>query len=511
MVHTHCNHQSASFRFLQLTCLSLVMIAYGCSMKVNSSASSPGTLTAQTIQGRVFGGQQPIVGATIQLYTAGAPISGGGYGAGATALITGTLPKTDGNGNFTITGDYTPPSKPSHFYIVSTGGSPGSGNPANPNIVLIAAIGNCAATSTLSSSLFIDINEVTTVASVMALQPFIASPTGTAGASVLIGASAANYNDLRTAFENVSNLVNISTGSVVNPTGSKGQLINTLADILAHCVNSNPGSDNYCSTLFTDATPSSSTTAGNTVQAAWYIAQNPTHSVSTLFGLVPAAPPFVALNSAPASFAVTSPADLVTCFAVLGGASVTNTNSNTVVSGGDLGLYPGTSVTNFSFSQPPGPGTVTAPATDYITDPVAENAQSDLTAAYNYVANLSPTGSLPAAMGGSTFSPGVYYNSAAVGLASNVILNANYDPDAVFVFQIGAALTATAGQITLENGAQAQNVYWQVGTSATIDTSFVGNIMAHDTITLGTGITLQGRALASTATIVLDDNTVTVP
>jgi hypothetical protein len=92
-----------------------------------------------------------------------------------------------------------------------------------------------------------------------------------------------------------------------------------------------------------------------------------------------------------------------------------------------------------------------------------------------------------------------------------VILNANYDPDAVFVFQIGAALTATAGQITLENGAQAQNVYWQVGTSATIDTSFVGNIMAHDTITLGTGITLQGRALASTATIVLDDNTVTVP
>lgn len=465
MLLAHC-HQSISLRLLQFTFLSLAMIgASGCNMKANSGASSPGT---HTIQGNVFGGQQPIVGATIQLYTAGAPASGGSYGAGATALITGTLPTTDANGYFSITGDYTPPSTPSHFYIVATGGSPGSGNPANPSIVLMAAIGDCTATSTLSAAPFININELTTVASVMALQPFIASPTGSTGAAVLIGAPAANANDLRTAFENISNVVSIASGNVANPTGSKGLLINTLADILAHCVNSNPTNDNYCPTLFADATPSSDTAAGDTVQAAWYIAQNPTLNISALFGLVPAAPPFVALSSAPASFAVTSPAGLVACFAVLGATAITNTNSNTNVSGGDLGLYPGTSVTNFTFSAAPGPGVVTAPATYHITDSVAENAQADLTTAYNYIANLSPTGSLPAEMGGSTFYPGVYNSSAAVGVSSNVILNANNDPDAVFVFQVAAALTANAGQVTLVNGAQAQNVYWKVGTSATI-------------------------------------------
>ncbi len=500
MIHTHC-HRPAFGGLFPVTLFSLALFgASGCGTNAGSRAS----LSTMTMQGRVFGGQQPVVGAKIQLYAAGAPAFGGGYGAGATALITGDLPTTDSNGNFTITGHYTPPSTPSHFYIVSTGGSPGNGNPANPNIVLIAAIGNCAATSTLSPSLFININEVTTIASVMALRPFIALPTGGAGAPVLIGAPAANYNDLRTAFENVSNLVNISTGNVTNPSGSKGLLINTLADILAHCVNSDPATSSFCSTLFADSTPSIGVTAGDTAQAAWYIAQNPTHSVSALFGLVPANPPFAALNSAPASFAVTVPTDLVACFAVLGGSTVTNAGA-TVVSGGDLGLYPGTAVTGFP------PGLITEPASLYINDPVAADAQSALTTAYNYAATLSPTGILPADMGGSTFLPGVYSNSAAVGQSSTMILNANGDPDAVFVFQIGAALTTTAGQITLENGAQAQNVYWQVGTSATINTPFVGTIMANASVTLGTGVTLQGRALANTAAISLNDNTLTVP
>jgi len=154
-----------------------------------------------------------------------------------------------------------------------------------------------------------------------------------------------------------------------------------------------------------------------------------------------------------------------------------------------------------------------APATEYIDDSagVAEDAQNDLASAYNYAAGLTATGTLPSDMGGSTFSPGVHNNSAAVGLSSNMTLNANGDPDAVFVFQIGAALTTTAGQITLENGAQARNVYWQVATSATIGTPFVGTIMATDSITLGTGIRFQGRALAKTASIVLVDNTVTAP
>jgi hypothetical protein len=191
-------------------------------MNAVSSASSPITFTGHKMQGSVFGGQQPLVGATIQLYAAGTPASGGAYGSGATALITGTLPTTDSNGAFTFTYNY--PASPSFFYLVATGGSPGSGNPANPNIVQIAALGGCAASTTLPIS-FININELTTAASVMALQPFIGAPTGSAGAPD-IGAPATNYNDLRTAFESISKLVDMSSGALVNPTGSKGQLLN---------------------------------------------------------------------------------------------------------------------------------------------------------------------------------------------------------------------------------------------------------------------------------------------
>src|ERR1039458_7935931 len=101
--------------------------------------------------------------------------------------------------------------------------------------------------------------------------------------------------------------------------------------------------------------------------------------------------------------------------------------------------------------------------------------------------------------------------SGAVGLGSSMTLDAGDDPDAVFVFQVGAALTTTTGVVNLTHGAQAQNVFWQVGTSATIGTNFVGTIMALDSISLGTGVTLNGRALASTAAVNLDDNAETAP
>jgi hypothetical protein len=471
----------------------------GCGANQASSPSLTGTSTARTLEGNVYGGQQPVVGATIQLYAAGTT----GLGQGAESLIAAPLPTTNANGAFTFT--YNLPSTSSHFYIVATGGSPGSGNTANPNIVLMAALGGCTGSTTIPSS-SININEVTTAAAILELQPYIAAPTGTAGASVLIGAPTAQYNDLRTAFENASNLVSASTGTVVNSTGSKGPLINTLADILASCVNSDPTISSNCSTLFTDATPSGDTKAGDTAQAAWYIAQNPTTNVPALFGLVPASPPFVALNSAPTSFAVTTSTDLVACFAVLGSTTVTNTGA-TVVSGGDLGLSPGTSVD--------GGITMTSPAVEYTgTSPVAANAQTDLTAAYTYAADLTPTGSLKADMAGLTFTPGVYDGSAVALSAGSVTLNAQGDPDAVFIFQIGSTLIPAAGtQVVLENGAQAQNVFWQVGSSATLgaNSTFYGTIMANTTITLGNGVTLYGRALARTGAVNLAGDTITAP
>jgi hypothetical protein len=485
-----------SFAFFSLAVLGTT----GCGANQASSPSLTDTSTARTLEGNVYGGQQPVVGATIQLYAAGTT----GLGQGAESLIAAPLPTTNANGAFTFT--YNLPSTPSYFYIVATGGSPGSGNTVNPNIVLIAALGGCTASTTIPSS-FININEVTTAAAVLELQPYTAAPTGAAGASVLIGAPAAQYNDLRTAFENASNLVSASTGTVVNSTGSKGPLINTLADILASCVNSDPDNSSNCSNLFTDATPSDDTKAGDTAQAAWYIAQNPTTNTSTLFNLISGTnPPFVALSSAPASFAVSRSTDSLACFAVLGSTTVTNTGT-TVVSGGDLGLSPGTSVD--------GGITMTSPAVEYTgTSPVAANAQTDLTAAYTYAAGLTPTGSLLADMTGLTFTPGVYDGGAVALSAGSVTLNAQGDPDAVFIFQIGSTLIPAADtQVVLENGAQAQNVFWQVGSSATLGANsiFYGTIMAKTTITLGNDVTLYGRALASTGAVNLAGDTITAP
>ena len=499
------------------------VVTTGCNGSPAPGAASPTSPRTVSIHGAVYGGQQPVTGATIQLYAAGAPTSGGAFGTGATALIPLDTPvTTDNNGAFSITGKYTLPSTPSYFYIVSTGGSPGFGNPANPNIVMMAAIGGCTAASTLSSSLFILINEVTTAASILEFasgleaNPFMAAPSGIAGAAVIIGAPAASYNDLRTVFENISNLVNISTGEVASPAGSKGQLINTLADILAYCVNSDPGGG-HCANLFSTATPPDDTVAGDTAQAAWYIAQNPTNT-APLFGFIPASPPFPALNTVPASFAVTAPTDLVACFAVLGGTAVTNTaTSATVVSGGDLGIYPttGAAVTGFDFSTGGGAGVVSgSPATVHLTDAVAENAQSDFNLAFSYAAGLANTGLIPTTVAANTtFTPGVYSNPAAVGLAVNttVTLDALGDPDAVFIFQIGSALTTLGGsQVILINNAQAQNVFWQIGSAATIGGPFVGSIMANTAVTLGAGFTLQGRIFAGSE-ITLDDNTVTAP
>jgi hypothetical protein len=195
-------------------------------------------------------------------------------------------------------------------------------------------------------------------------------------------------------------------------------------------------------------------------------------------------------------------------FKNLAGSTITNTGPTTIA-GGNLGLSPGSAVTGFP------PGTMIPPAVMHITDPTAAQAQVDLTTAYNYAAGLPGAAVLPGDMSGLTFTPGLYKTSSTVMLsAGNVTLDAQGDPNAAFIFQIGSTLTTLGGtQVVLAGGAQSQNIFWQVGSSATLGTTSIlyGTVMALQSITLDTGATLHGRALARNGAVTLDTNVVDDP
>ena len=193
-------------------------------------------------------------------------------------------------------------------------------------------------------------------------------------------------------------------------------------------------------------------------------------------------------------------------FAVLAGSTVTS-SGNTAIIGGNVGVSPGTAVTGFA------PGTIAAPYSIIAGGPVAAQAEADLVTAYDYAAGLAPTQVLTGEdLGGLTLTPGVYFFASSAGLTGTVTLNNEGNPGGVFVFQIGSTLTtASSSEVVLENGAQAGNVFWQVGSSATLGTgtSFEGSILAQDSITLDTGANLTGSVLAMNGGVTLDDNTVT--
>jgi hypothetical protein len=192
-------------------------------------------------------------------------------------------------------------------------------------------------------------------------------------------------------------------------------------------------------------------------------------------------------------------------FAILGASTVTSTGATMIT--GDLGVSPGTAVTGLP------PGTMTG--TLHAGDAVALKAQTDLTALYNALAGAKCTMTLTGQdLGNRTLTPGVYCFAASAPLNGALTLDAQGNPNAVFIFQIGSTLLAAANSsIRVVNGAQDANVFWQVGSSATLaaGVAFRGNIIAMASITLSQGTRVSGRALARTAAVTMDTSSVFVP
>ena len=193
-------------------------------------------------------------------------------------------------------------------------------------------------------------------------------------------------------------------------------------------------------------------------------------------------------------------------FAVLAGSGITNTGPTTLSGtwGSDIGSSPTGAFT--------GSESVTTSGTKYIAaDPATAAAQSALTTAYLDAAGRTPATTVSADLGGQTLTQGVYNSASSLGLTGTLILDAENDPAAVFIFQAGSTLTTASGsKVELINGAQACNVFWQVGSSATFGTTtdFTGHVLALTSITANNGATFKGQLLARNGAVTLDTNTI---
>ena len=192
-------------------------------------------------------------------------------------------------------------------------------------------------------------------------------------------------------------------------------------------------------------------------------------------------------------------------FGVLGGQAISNTGPTIVT--GDLGISPGnvSSVTGFP------PGQVVG--TTHFADAVALQAQNDVTTAYNTLAGRTCKTTISGDLGGRTLLPGVYCSATSMGLTGTLTLDAQGNQNAIFIFQVGSALTTASGAaVQVINGGQSCNVFWQVGSSATLGTTtaFIGNLLALSSITLNTGATNSGRILARNGAVTLDSAVISV-
>ena len=280
-------------RLLVSAFLVSALLSTGCADRSSLPSAAPNPLA---ITGSVHGGQQPVTGASIQLYTVGTT----GDGSPATPLLTQTV-QSDASGSFTLTNLYSC-SSATQVYITATGGNPGLSSP-NPNLALMTALGPC---SSLTPSTFISINELTTVAAITALAPYTASLTN-------IGSATADASSLAAAFTLASAYVNPSTGlapGATIPTGYSVPVsqLNTLADIVSSCINSPggvSGDSTPCGQFFSLTSLANAASPTDTITALLNLTRNPSLNTPGLYNLVTSTAPFQPqLTSPPPDFLI---------------------------------------------------------------------------------------------------------------------------------------------------------------------------------------------------------------
>ena len=290
------------------------LLVSGCGAATTDTVAASGTFH---VIGQLHGGQQPISGSTIQLYAANSTTNAGA----ATALLTKTV-TTDAGGSFSITGDYTCPVSNPLVYIVATGGNPGlpGSSVNNSSIAMMSLLGTCNNLFAAGDSAFAYINEFTTVASVQFIASFM---TGYAN----VGSAPNNPAALAGAFESYANEVNVTTGQYqggISQLPVTGLQVNTLANILAACVNTD-GTGTPCSKLLAD------TGSTDTVSAALHMVQSPGNNTADLYSIIGPTPPFQPYFS-------TVPSDFTT---IVGYTLPDNILAGALDSNGHIWLYTG--------------------------------------------------------------------------------------------------------------------------------------------------------------------------
>ena len=386
----------------------------GCGTAVTTAGTSSSPLIpGAALHGKVYGGQQPLVGASVYLYAAG----NSGYGSaytyttGTSLLGTHTV-TTDVSGSFNITGDYTCPSSTTEIYIEAVGGTAdGVTGDANPNVIMLAALGPCG---NLSSSSYITMNELTTVASVWALSPFMTGPAN-------IGTSTTNSIGLTNAFNSVNTLVNIGYGQLNTTTLPAGATIptaelNTLGNILAACVNQAKGGvagdNSSCGNLFYYATPPNGTAPTNTLMAALDIALNPGNNVANIF----------LIASKYAQFGPTTlsshPTDWTVSIRYTGNAALTATTVPNGIAADQSGNIWVTNDAGSNLVKLSPTGTLLASYTDEGYGPIAIDQLGNAWASYTYLNKITPTGTATTYSGGGLYDGGV--DAIAVDGSENI-------------------------------------------------------------------------------------------